>query len=132
VPFKHEEEAAALEQLIDESAALIGDGTKRHWEEAQPVSAVARDRALEFLRTHASQARSLGRSLPLPQLSAGPDGSVDAHWTLGGFELLVNFPANSTEPATFYGDNEGNDSIRGTIGSGPDSRSLLPWLVMTQ
>lgn len=128
----HETTVDALEQLISDSAELLDDGRERDEEEAGACGPAARDRAIEFLRAHAAQATRLGFVLPLPRISTGPEGSIDLHWQLDGFELLVNFPANAEEPATFYGDNQGSDSIRGTIGSDPDSRSLLPWLVATR
>jgi hypothetical protein len=129
-PVRREAETDALEDLIAESQECLTGGQDE--EEAPACSAVARDRAIVFLRAQADQARRFGFSMPLPRISTGPDGSMDLLWCVGTFELLVNFPANQTEPATFYGDNEGSDCIRGTIGPDGDSRSLLPWLVLTR
>jgi hypothetical protein len=122
----------AFERAIEESADLLGDGAARDEEEAPASLPAARERAIGFLRAHATQARRLGFELPVPRICAGPGGSVDVHWKLDDFEILVNFPPNPDEPVTFYGDNEGSDSIRGTIGSDREPRSLLPWLILSR
>lgn len=123
-------EAPSLDAVVEASAELLNGSDEE--EEAPACRPVARDRAVSFLRAHADQARRFGFDFPLPTISVGPNGSVDLHWTLGGFQLLVNFPVDAAERATFYGDNEGSDSIRGSIGTDGDSRSLLPWLVQTK
>src|SRR5947208_1815166 len=55
--IKRDYSVDAIEQVIMDSARLLGDGTERDWDEAQPSLPVARDRAIEFLRLHANQAR---------------------------------------------------------------------------
>ena len=128
-----EEPAYVLEQAIARSAELLDDDRERDPDEAPASSIVARDRAIAFLRAHAAAAvRKHGMSLPVPRITGGPEGGIDLHWKLArGFELLVNFPAQADRPATFYGDNEGQDSIRGTFGTESESLKLLSWLVQT-
>jgi len=120
----------AVEAMIEESSELLNGSDDE--EEAPPAAPVARERAISFLRAHADEARRFGFEFPLPTISVGPNGSVDLHWTLGGFQLLLNFPGDQAQPVTFYGDTEGIDSIKGSIGSDNNSRSLLPWLVQTK
>lgn len=133
-PFPAERSVSAdpLEKAIEESLLLLDAGTAREEDEAPAVSSIARNRAIRFLREHAEQARRLGSPLPVPTISPGPRGGIDLHWKLADFELLLNFPPLAEEPATFYGDNEGKDSVRGTIGSDHGSRSMLPWLIRAQ
>lgn len=72
-----------------------------------------------------------GVVIPAPWITPGPDGSIDIHWQTDLYELLVNFPADASEPATFYGDDYGRMSIKGQF----DPRSqpaghlaLVSWL----
>jgi len=50
-------------------------------------------RACDFLLLQAKFARETHkRNLPAPRILPGPDGSIDVHWKMPQFELLVNIP----------------------------------------
>lgn len=122
-------DASELESRIADSDKLLKLHANWDDEGAPPVSAVAHQRAITFLRSEDARATQLGGALAVPRIGAGPDGSIDLHWLLDTFEILLNFPASATEPATFYGDDGGGGlSIKGTI-SEASTRSLLPWLI---
>jgi hypothetical protein len=52
--------------------------------------------------------------LDVPSIQLGPKGSVDLHWDLPAYKLLVNVPS-SGGPCRFYVDNRGLLSVEGTI-----------------
>jgi hypothetical protein len=72
---------------------------------------------------------SLGRELPVPKILPGPNASIDLHWKLPGFELLVNIPSDAAQPATFYGDDYRNSCIRGNLNPAEEVRGLVVWLL---
>jgi hypothetical protein len=87
-------------------------------------------RASEFLLRQADLARvSLGRELPVPKILPGPNASIDLHWKVPGFELLVNIPSDAAQPATFYGDDYRNSCIRGNLNPAEEVRGLVVWLL---
>ena len=118
----------SLEDAIRDSADLLH--VAGHSDEAAPaIDPNARIRAIAFLRTHADEACRRGYTLAVPRILPGPDGSVDVHWELDDFEVLLNFPVDAGAPATFYGDDRRQGgAIKGTIAA-RDRRSLLPWLI---
>ena len=55
-------------------------------------------RACDFLVRQAKFAReSHKRNLPAPRILPGPDGSIDVHWKMPQFELLVNIPEDPSK-----------------------------------
>jgi hypothetical protein len=87
-------------------------------------------RATDFLVLIAEVAVDLyGRELPMPEILPGPDQSIDLHWKSEGFELLVNIPDDHEKAASFYGDNYGELSIKGTFKPEKPNRGLVAWLV---
>ena len=87
-------------------------------------------RAVDFVRVHCYKAwRISGKPVPAPIIFPGPDGSIDIHWRTGEFELLVNVPADSSNPATFYGDNYDDICIKGTVVISRENLGILQWLM---
>lgn len=87
-------------------------------------------RACDFLVRQASFARErVSRDLPPPRILPGPDGSIDLHWKMPRFELLVNVPKDASKPATFYGDDYGNSCVRGNLNTSEQIRGLVVWLL---
>jgi hypothetical protein len=87
-------------------------------------------RATEFLLRQANFARvSLAQELPVPKILPGPNASIDLHWKLADFELLLNIPSDAAQPATFYGDDYRNSCIRGTLDPSEEIRGLVVWLL---
>ncbi len=118
-----------LERAIEASRSLIS--VPQDWDDegAPPCDESAWERGVAFLRSHAQAATRFGESLPVPRILPGPDGSLDLHWRLGNFEILLNFPTDPRQPASFYGDDRGKSSIRGTILDSSGEATLLPWLL---
>ena len=102
------------------------------WDEAG-ASGYAKEtwhRAVRFLRTNATEAIKLQIDLSIPRILPGPSGSIDLHWRLSHFEILVNIPPDASELVRFFGDDGAKSQVKGTIADdGPESARLLPWLI---
>jgi hypothetical protein len=126
-------ELRQLEQEIQRSRRILsleddwdGEGSKGYSEQAW-------SRATGYLRR---QARACwlrhGVVIPTPTIGPGPEGSIDIHWQTEFYELLVNIPADPAIPASFYGDDYGTLSIKGTFDPSAEPSghlALVSWLV---
>jgi hypothetical protein len=123
-----------LEWAIAEAERTILS-LKDDWDEAGAVGYAAETwaRAVRFLRTNAVEATRLRREMPVPRILPGPSGSIDLHWRLTHFEMLVNIPADPTASVRFFGDDRAKSAVKGTIGDrGQAAVRLLPWLLWPQ
>lgn len=67
-----------------------------------------------------------------PEITHGPNGSIDALWDQKNYRLLVNFPNDINIPASFYGDDSEKESVKGTFGQSEGGCNLLFYLVGTK
>jgi hypothetical protein len=87
------------------------------------------NRAIQFLTGHIKWLwETSGMRIEAPKILPGPNGSIDIHWDCAQYELLVNIPDDPNVPATFYGDDRGNLSIKGTLDPSAYNSGLLLWL----
>lgn len=87
------------------------------------------ERAIQFLTKHIKWLwENSGVRVEAPKILPGPNGSIDIHWECNQYELLVNIPDDPDVPATFYGDDRGNLSIKGTLDPSAFNSGLLLWL----
>ena len=87
-------------------------------------------RAMDFLVNHAYWLWEHQHFiLDAPRISPGPIGSIDLHWKNKNYELLLNIPRDSGKPASFYGDDFGAMSIKGTLDTSHYNRGVLLWLM---
>lgn len=118
-----------IRHAIESSRALLH--LEDNWD-AEGSPAIAEDtwkRAVEFLENHADRIwRHHGIELDPPHVAPGPDGSIDLHWDLPDYELLINFPADPTAMADCYGDDRGRIRIRATFDPRVTNEGLLLWL----
>jgi hypothetical protein len=88
-------------------------------------------RAIRILTDHAlsvwEKAKAVIRS---PVISAGPDGSVDLYWTAAPYGLLLNVPADPTQPATYFGNDAANPDSNRTSGKLDSTRLIDPGVLM--
>jgi len=68
------------------------------------------------------------RSVALPKITPGPEGSIDIRWKEQRRTLLVNFPADDRLAPDFFGSDRGVDSIKGTLDLSSQNLWLLIWL----
>lgn len=121
---------SAIEEAVEESREMLS--WPDNWDEEGGVAIQEETwiRATTFLITTASDFLRLTRTeLPKPLISAGPDGSIDIHWRDRPRELLINVPADPTEPMSFYGDNHRVDVVKGTMEYSSPNKWILIWLV---
>lgn len=87
-------------------------------------------RAKSFLLAQSKQFHKIfGYFPPVPQIGAGPNGSVDLYWKKTGWELLINIPAEDGKMATFYGDDYGLQKIKGSLDPNSFHYGIVPWLI---
>jgi len=88
------------------------------------------DRAVDFLRVHSTKGYDLCSAYPpAPRIGPGPNGSIDLHWKQKTWELLVNVPANDAGMAVFYGDDYGNQKIKGSFDPKTVNLGIVAWLM---
>ena len=79
------------------------------------------DRAVEVLDRYANAVRKrCGRSLPVPTIGAGPDGTIDIYWDTATWALLFNIPVNSNDPVTYSGKQSDSRTIKGNLTDAED------------
>lgn len=102
-------------------------------EEGVTFSEATWSRATGFVRRFAKALfLSSGKILDPPRILPGPKGSIDIHWESDSYELLINIPPALHQPASFYGDNKGTRTIKGTFDSAEDAASAAaaPYLFL--
>src|SRR5438552_2485750 len=107
---------STVQEAIETSRWIVG--LENDWDdEGSPgVLETTWRRASDFLARQANVARKgLGKELPVPKILPGPNGSIDLHWKIPDFELIVNVPAEAAKGAIFYGDDDGNLCIKGSL-----------------
>ncbi len=90
-------------------------------------------RAMSLLAAHAKKVwRYAHVKVSPPIISPGPRGSVDIYWPPDPYGLLINIPADSREPVTYYGDDAESPDSNHTSGkiSHPEKvdPGVLAWL----
>lgn len=123
----------AINDEIERSRALLAMPPGWDGEDAASYSREPWLRAAKYLRKQALSCwSSHGVVIPAPRIGPGPNGSIDIHWKTLSYELLVNIPADGEALATFYGDDFGKLSIKGTFDSASEILSdlaLVSWLI---
>src|SRR4051812_3272252 len=118
-----------IEQAIAESRAILNLGENWDGEGAAAYTEGPWRRATEFLLRHATYLfKELGVVIEAPVIGPGPDGGIDLHWKTDHFEMLLNFPKEAGDRATFYGDDYGSIYIKGTLDPSAYHHGLLLWL----
>lgn len=85
--------------------------------------------ATQFIRKTAFQfKKETDRWIDAPKITPSHDGSIDVRWKSSERSLLINFPADSSSPATFFGSDKNIDAIKGTLNLSSQNHWLLKWL----
>ena len=91
------------------------------------------NRAVDFLRGLAVSARTrFSATLPVPSIGPAESGSIDFYWEMESADLLINFPQDPNEAATYYGERGEEDTTSGTIGKVTRKsvrHGLISWLL---
>jgi hypothetical protein len=118
-----------LKTVINEARQILQYLDNWDGEGAARYSLETFERAESFLNAHSGFLRQFDFELPIPNIGAGPNGSIDLHWKSPNWELLVNIPADPTKMATFYGDNYGVQKIKGSVDPKTYNLGLAAWLI---
>ncbi len=119
-----------LEAPIERSREILS--WEDDWDgEGSPGYAQATwDRAIAFVICNAMRLYSLqGVRVVAPDVWPGPDGSIDIRWQNKGRDLLINVPVEEGEPATFHGDDNDNNVVKGHLNLSARNDWLLMWLM---
>jgi len=120
----------SIDRILESSRTILE--LEDDWDEqgASAYSESTWQRMCGFLRRQAALAQQIaGRDLPLPDILPGPKGSVDLHWKSPELELLVNIPAEASQAATFYGDDYGVQTVKGSLNPEMPAPGLVLWLL---
>lgn len=124
------ENRRAIEEEIARSAAILTLTDDWDDEGSPGYHETTWKRAVGFLRTQVALAERLQTLLRVPQINPANKGSIDLFWpSHNGRWLLVNFPADPDELATYYGKDDTGDTTAGTIGTEADRPDLVAWLI---
>lgn len=131
VPAKSaEDKNSELKSEIERATKMLALGDDWDEEGGLLYTKETLDRAIAFLSSHSSYLyRLCGIHLPVPILGVGPNGSVDIHWKRPTWELLVNIPADANQMAAFYGDDYGNQEIKGNLDPEIFNVGIVEWLM---
>jgi hypothetical protein len=120
---------ANLYSAINESRAILEQDDSDPDAPMRP-SLATWQRATDFLAKVArfSLAR-LGYTMRIPLISVADEGSVDLFWKTQGGTLLMNFPSDPCEQATYYGENAAGETISGSVVGVEGGPLLATWLI---
>ncbi len=123
----------SIRDSIEHSHSLLD--LEFDWDEAGalPIDEPTWRRAASFLSRHALWVwDTYGTSIDPPDITPGPDASIDVHWDSAACEMLINIPADPNAMAGFYGDDRGNISIKGKFDPRHVNEGLLQWLTKSE
>jgi hypothetical protein len=123
-----------LEKAVDESRTHILALHDDWDDEGSPgYSEATFSRAADFLVLHAVLAAQLLSSrLSVPLISPAQNGSIDLYWRTADRSLLINFPRNSVEPASYFGKASTGDTNSGRIIGESTRPDLIAWLIQPE
>jgi len=113
-----------------ESEVERAEGLIESEEESSAHSKETLNRVEEFLKMQARGTKEkFGKIAPIPAIELGPKGSFDLHWKMGGWELLVNFPADPNSPGSYYADDYGSQTNRGEFDQRVFNLGIATWMM---
>lgn len=105
-----------IEEVIEKSRYLLTLPENFDGMGSLPCGSKAWTRTSNFLRKEDTMWKrdSLrNANLPEPEITPGPEGSIDLYWKTWSISLIVNIPENS-EICTFYGKSRWNE-VKGSF-----------------
>ena len=88
------------------------------------------NRAISFLKKLAYSLWKINQTIiEIPKIQPGPSGSIDICWKTPTFQLLINFPEEENEPASYYGDDYGSNTTEGQFDGSKMDQVFLFWLM---
>ena len=88
------------------------------------------DRAVMFVKKLAISALKVNNTIiPAPKIMPGPDGSVDVCWKEDSFSLLINFPDDTDDLPTYFGEDTAGNTTEGSFDGSKLDQVFLFWLL---
>jgi hypothetical protein len=119
-----------LEDLISSSKWITQ--LEDNWDDegGQGYSIDTWERATRFLRKQVEVLEDdfCCIPVPLPQIAPADNGSIDLHWSFDNRQLLVNIPSDSSNLATYFGENSKGETVAGKLDPGHHNFTLAAWL----
>jgi hypothetical protein len=127
MPPEFDDFQANLESARSRILALMSDFDDKG---SPPYSEETLANAISFLKKLAYSIWKLNHTvIALPKILPGPEGSVDVCWKTPKFQLLINFPKDPNEPASYYGDDHGANTTEGLFDGSKLDQIFLFWLL---
>jgi hypothetical protein len=125
------QEFSEFQMKIDESMSRIL-ALEQNFDEknSPPYEKSTLNRAISFIKKLAYSVWKLNQMIiPIPKILPGPEGSIDVCWKTPTFQLLINFPMDLDEPASYYGDDYGKNTTEGIFDGTKLDQIFLFWLL---
>lgn len=122
--------SSQIENAIEKSKSILQ--LLENWDgEGSPTySKETWEKATRFVRKTAFQFKQESEKwVSPPKITPSHDGSIDVRWKISARSLLINFPADSNIPPSFFGSDKGTDTIKGTLNLSSQNHWLLKWLL---
>ena len=120
------EELGGIAAAIEKSRYMLRLEKNFDGEQAEAFSPETWLKTVRFVAEYANWLFDLfGKTMAVPKIYHGPDGSIDVYWENKRFNLLINIPPGSAS-ATFYGDNYGTQITEGRFDPTNFREALLP------
>jgi hypothetical protein len=88
-------------------------------------------RARNFLIRNAVRLhQSKKKPFDSPEISPGPNGSIDLHWKTDARELLINVPADPQDTISYYGDDRAEDTENAIRGKNIEGSTNAEWIFL--
>lgn len=115
-----------LAAAIEKSKYMLALKKDFDSEGSEPYSQEVWVKAVRFIAGYAQWLYDLfGKIIATPKIYHAPEGSIDMYWENERLNLLINIPP-ANNPATFYGDNYGEQITEGKFDPQHFQQALLP------
>ncbi len=118
-----------LDKEIERSKYILG--FENDWDEegASKYKRETWDRGIRYLEGHARWLKeNRNIVIDVPNISHGPNGSIDILWETNDYKLLLNIPEDISKKATFYGEDNQGFILEGELNTDLYNEGLTLWL----
>lgn len=92
-----------FDKLVLDSQYILDLDPNYEYDGNPPWEKKTLERALDYLKTHFDQLKAESKyDLGVPNVCAGPHGSIDIFWKYKDFMLLANVPVDENKVVTYY------------------------------
>jgi hypothetical protein len=117
----------AIERAITQSSFIVKLEEDWDGEGSPAMRPVTWERATSFLRGIASTImQKTGLAIDAPEITPAADGSIDIHWRVSNFAILINIAPEGF--CDFHGEVTDGKTIEGTFKPEERHGELISWL----